>query len=408
MSASRKAHIAGAIALGLMAAVLTPAVSGAQEPDPAATDQQRDEVRAKAVEVDLEVDALQAASAEVNAALAEIEANVSTQRAELDAAETARADAEAAVAAAEEAVAATERRIVDLNRKADELVVAAFVNPPSDSALDAFRAESLSDAAIKQAVIEMEAATDAQVLEELDQAQRDLEADEQVKAAAAADAADKQAVAARELADVEAALTQQRAFAAEVEKRLDGKLAEVESLKAFDKELSDRLAREQAELAARLAAVQAADPPATDVPPSVIEPAPGGLATLTCPTGGSITVAGSIAGDAQALLDAAAADGVALCGGGWRSPEQQIQLRREHCGTSNYAIYQMPASQCSPPTARPGSSLHEQGLAVDFTCDGGGAVDHGDACWSWLEANANSYGLFNLPSEPWHWSVDGT
>jgi LAS superfamily LD-carboxypeptidase LdcB len=68
----------------------------------------------------------------------------------------------------------------------------------------------------------------------------------------------------------------------------------------------------------------------------------------------------------------------------------------------------MPASQCDPPTARPGTSLHEQGLAIDFTCDGGSVVDYGDVCWNWLEANANSYGLYNLPSEPWHWSVDGT
>jgi LAS superfamily LD-carboxypeptidase LdcB len=408
MSVSRNARIAGAIALGLVAAVLTPAVSAAQEPDPAATEQQRADVRARAAEVDLQVDALQAESAEVNAALAEIGANVTTQRAELDAAEAAQADAETALAAAEEAVAATARRIVDLNQKADELVVASFVNPPSDNALDAFRAESLSDAAIKQAVIEMEADTDAHVLEELDQAQRDLEAEGQAKAAAAADAADTKAVAARELADVETALAQQRAFAAEVEKRLDAKLAEVESLKALDQELSDRLAREQAEVAARLAAIQAADPPATDVAPSVIEPVPGGLATVTCPAGGSITVAGSIAGDVQALLDAAAADGISLCGGGYRSPEEQIQLRMEHCGTSDYAIYQMPASQCDPPTARPGSSLHEQGLAIDFTCDGGSVVDYGDACWNWLEASANSYGLYNLPSEPWHWSVDGT
>jgi len=99
---------------------------------------------------------------------------------------------------------------------------------------------------------------------------------------------------------------------------------------------------------------------------------------------------------------------VTLCGGGYRSPDAQIQLRMEHCGTSNYAIYEMPASQCSPPTARPGSSLHEQGLAVDFTCNGGGTVDSGDECWTWLEANAADYGLYNLPSEPWHWSVDGS
>ena len=37
-----------------------------------------------------------------------------------------------------------------------------------------------------------------------------------------------------------------------------------------------------------------------------------GLATVTCPHGGSVTVAGSIAGNVQALLNAAANDGVSL------------------------------------------------------------------------------------------------
>ncbi|HET6951168.1 MAG TPA: M15 family metallopeptidase, partial [Acidimicrobiales bacterium] len=105
-------------------------------------------------------------------------------------------------------------------------------------------------------------------------------------------------------------------------------------------------------------------------------------------------------------LDAAARAGVSLCGGGWRSPESQIQLRREHCGTSDYAIYQMPSSSCSPPTARPGTSLHERGLAIDFTCNGG-SVRRGNACWNFLVANAAGYGLYNLPSEPWHWSTTG-
>lgn len=25
----------------------------------------------------------------------------------------------------------------------------------------------------------------------------------------------------------------------------------------------------------------------------------------------------------------------------------------------------------------------------------------------WLHANAGRFGFVNLPSEPWHWSVDG-
>jgi LAS superfamily LD-carboxypeptidase LdcB len=139
----------------------------------------------------------------------------------------------------------------------------------------------------------------------------------------------------------------------------------------------------------------------------VVRGAPGGLATVTCPTGGSITVAGSIGDSLRALLADAGADGVGLCGWGYRSPERQVLLRRQHCGTSSYAIYEMPSYQCSPPTARPGRSMHEQGLAVDFTCDGGSISSRGNSCFRWLDGHASRHGFYNLPSEPWHWSTNG-
>jgi LAS superfamily LD-carboxypeptidase LdcB len=443
--ATRRSALVTALgALGMAVAVLTPAphTSGAGEPDPEKTKQQRDEVRSQRAEVDLQVDALAAEEAEVTGALAELETNVATQQAELEEAERAREAAEADLQEAIQAVADAQARIEDLDREADEMVVEAFVNPPSDNALDAFKAESLSDAAVKQALIEIQADTDADVLDQLDEAHEDLEVEEANKAEAAVAAADKEEAAAQELSDLDAALAQQQVFADEVEERLNAKLAEAESLKEFDKELSDRLVREQAEVAARLRALQEAaerqrqaqaeaaaraaaaanqpappSPPAAsaapapdpDVPaPSVVRPAPGGLATVTCPSGGSITVAGSIAGSVQALLNAAANDGVSLCASsGWRSTERQIELRRQNCGSSNYAIYYMPSSQCNPPTARPGSSLHEQGLAIDFSCNGGGAIRYGNECWNWLAAHADEYGLYNLPSEPWHWSTTG-
>jgi LAS superfamily LD-carboxypeptidase LdcB len=393
------------VAVVLTVAALTPSISAAQQPDPGATEQERDEVRARQAEVVIEVDALEAQDAEVRAALAEIERNVARQRSELQAAERAQAQGEADLAAATQAVADAQRRIDELNVQADRLVVDSFVNPPSDYALEPLRVGSMTDAAVVQAVLEMQGKRDADLLERLDQAQESLE-DEQVKKEdAAAEATEAREAAARELDDVEAALGQQQAFAADVEQRLNARLAEAESLRTLDAALSDRLAQEQAALAAQLAA--AAQPPAQDVAPSQIAPAPGGLVTVSCPGGGSITVAGSIGGNVQALLNDAAADGVMLCGGGYRDPEEQIELRREHCGTSNYAIYEMPASQCSPPTAIPGTSMHEQGLAIDFTCNGGGTVSSSDECWDWLQANAVSYGLYNLPSEPWHWSTNG-
>jgi hypothetical protein len=39
---------------------------------------------------------------------------------------------------------------------------------------------------------------------------------------------------------------------------------------------------------------------------------------------------------------------------------------------------------------------------------GAGTIGRGSACFDWLESHAAGYGLYNLPSEPWHWSTDGS
>jgi hypothetical protein len=117
-----------------------------------------------------------------------------------------------------------------------------------------------------------------------------------------------------------------------------------------------------------------------------------------------ITVHQQIAAQVEALIIAAASDGLSLTGSGYRSPTRQIELRIAHCGASHYAIYLAPAAACSPPTARPGTSMHEVGLAIDFNnCN-----SHATRCWQWLTTNAAAFGLYNLPSEPWHWSTDGS
>ena len=122
---------------------------------------------------------------------------------------------------------------------------------------------------------------------------------------------------------------------------------------------------------------------------------------------GGIQVHESIANKVQDLLEHAARDGIRLTGGGYRSAASQIALRRAHCGTSEWAIYQKPAYQCRPPTARPGRSMHERGLAIDFRHNGRGVTSRNSTAFKWLAANAATYGLYNLPSEPWHWSTNG-
>jgi len=132
---------------------------------------------------------------------------------------------------------------------------------------------------------------------------------------------------------------------------------------------------------------------------------PNGPVTLATVSG--ITVAASIAPQIEALLADSAAAGLRLSGGGYRSADQQIATRRNNCGPTNYDIYEKPSSQCSPPTARPGRSQHEQGLAIDFTCNGR-LITSRNACWQWLNANAARYGMFPLRSELWHLSTTGS
>ena len=124
-------------------------------------------------------------------------------------------------------------------------------------------------------------------------------------------------------------------------------------------------------------------------------------------TASGIRVHACLAEAIDALVAAARADGVELGGGGWRSPEQQIALRRAHCGPTDADVYDKRASECTPSTARPGTSRHERGLAIDFT-QGGRTLGTRSTGYAWLVEHAAAYGLENLPGEPWHWSVDGS
>jgi len=127
-------------------------------------------------------------------------------------------------------------------------------------------------------------------------------------------------------------------------------------------------------------------------------PAGGGMVSV-----GGIVVHGSIASNLEAMLGAADAAGVNLNGSGYRDPEAQRRLRQQNCPNP----VSSPASACSPPTAKPGQSMHEQGLAIDFTYNGSLIRSRSSPGFTWLAANAPRYGFANLPSEPWHWSVNG-
>ena len=117
-----------------------------------------------------------------------------------------------------------------------------------------------------------------------------------------------------------------------------------------------------------------------------------------------ITVHRSVAYAFQRMIDDAKAAGINLSGGGFRTRERQIELRKIN-GCPD--IWTAPSSSCRVPTAIPGHSLHEIGLAVDIT-SGGRTIGAKTPAFRWLAAHAAAYGFVNLPSEPWHWSITGS
>jgi peptidoglycan hydrolase CwlO-like protein len=392
-----------------LAFVSAPIVSSAQRQaggDPSA---ERERVRAQKAEVASQVDALQATDAQVSAALDALEANVAGQEALLAEAKRAAAQAERAFLDATAAVEAKTLEIAALRDEIREFAVDAFVHPPADDALAALDSEDPGEAAEKRALLEIQNSSDADLLDRLSAAEEDLEVQRQLAEDASRRAEEKQAAASNRLAELTEARDQQAAYAAQVEARLEHTLSEAAALAELDESLSAQIAADQAraaELARRAAA-------ASPRPPTGGGGGGGGsltpsLSSASCPGGGSITVASSLVGSLQSMMNAASASGINLCGGGYRSSAGQIETRRNNCGTSYYDIYEKPASQCSPPTARPGQSMHERGLAVDFTCNGGGVIgSQSSPCFQWLAGNASGYGFYNLPSEPWHWSSNG-
>lgn len=82
--------------------------------------------------------------------------------------------------------------------------------------------------------------------------------------------------------------------------------------------------------------------------------------------------------------------------GSWRSYEAQNWLY-----THGY------------PANPPGRSMHEWGLAIDFSCDGASIVDR-PACWNWVRANGPAFGVIGFATatrissrEAWHFSSNG-
>ena len=357
------------------------------------------ELQQKKAEKASEVNVLRASDAEVERALAALNEQ---GRAESARAAAARQAADAAARQAAEARAEEERveaKLAELRQAMKKIAVDAYVRGPSKELGVALKASSLQEVATRQHFLDITAAKAGDTADQLRAAVEDLEVRR-----AAAEEAERTAQARRRtveerLSDVKSAVAVKERVAVSVEARLERALGEAASLEALDRQLAADIKARQA----RLAALVGSRPPSA--PRASRAATRGGSISLTTVRG--ITVATEIAPNLERLLEAADADGLSLSGGGYRSSEQQVAARRANCGTSDYDIYEKPASQCSPPTARPGQSMHEQGLAIDFTNNGRLIQSRSNPAFGWLSRNASRFGLYNLPAEPWHWSTNG-
>ena len=388
----------------------------------------RDAAQADLLGKILEVDLQQADVNEILVAFDQLRLLVNEQRTDLDQAELALAAAEASVEAAVQRVLSLDEQHSELGQRVIDLIVQTYIGHDAlvEGSYGLVRTGDIYDAARIRVLIgaalgdlnatgdQLRALTiDAELaLREFERAEelRDVRRVESERALEdLLDAVEQEAIVLVELEDeLDALLYEQAALqewndaaaadVAETAQLVTSAITEqrrIETELKRRKEEEERRRREAEERARREREGAAGQPTDNNI----------NLSELTWV--GGIQVHESIASKVQDLLEHAARDGIRLTGGGYRSAASQIALRRQNCGTSQWAIYQKPSYQCRPPTARPGRSMHERGLAIDFIHNGRGVTSRNSAAFRWLAANAATYGLYNLPSEPWHWSTNG-
>ena len=403
-----------------LAGILGMAIGSSIDVGAVATDSRtkRANVRSEQAKIAAQVNALESSQDQVMAALQTMEENVRGQQAVLSEARRQAEVSAAEAAQAEKDAAQTSRDLDALRARVARYAVRAYVEPPGEELMRRFEAASAQEDATRNAFLNMQSRSDSDVIDQLRSTKARLE-DELARAQAAKSAAETHAAEAEgALQSLSVAQSQQQAYASQVRQRLDETLSDAAFLSRMDAELGRQIAAEAAALARAVVGVPSSGsgssntttPPSsgsgttTTTPPSGNNPYP----TPSLTTVNGITGASSVAARVRGLLNAAAADGINLTGYGYRDFNAQIALRRQNCGTTQYAIWEMPPDACSPPTARPGYSYHERGLAIDFMANGRFINSRSNPGFIWLAANAGRFGFYNLPSEPWHWDTRGT
>ena len=386
----RVAFLAAVAALATLATVVDAAT-------PDELREERREVQAQAAELASEVDAATADVTDLEVALAAAQANVDAQQAAVEAANRAVIDADEAQAAALAAIIDLEVQEEQARIDLQNAVIDSYVSFQGFDDLEAL-GDDPWEASRAETLAEIGTGTSLEGLDNLRSIGAELEFQRLLAEQAAVEAESNREEMQFRLAELETALAIEDQLLLEAVERQERRLGEAVALEALEAELSEQIRVEEQRIA---------DAIANRIPPgggSVTVPPDSDIELVTV---GGITVNVLVEDQVRGILAAMSARGFNLGGGGYRSIESQIRLRRANCGTSDYAIWEMPASRCRPPTARPGLSQHEVGLAIDFTLNGRVLRTRNSDVFRALAEVAPQFGFYNLPSEPWHWSTTG-
>lgn len=382
---------------------------------------ERERVRKEKAAAAARLDALQADATDIDQALDDLADNVTYQERALDDASAAQEEASRQVDEAQRQVDEMAATIARLDAAVKQAALDAFVSAGSSGDLfSALLTGDLGDALEQDVLYKLTAGDMVAALDELAAAHAELKAAKRRADAAARKADEHRQKVEQRLADLQTAIDQQQELSTKIDDRIDETMAESANLADLDAKLSKEIAAREAALAAKARAkleatrkrvaesvaasrVKTAEVSDTGKVTVPIQP----TATPNLVRINGIVVAESIGPAVAQLVAWAAADGINLTGGGYRRPEDQIAVRQANCGSTAYDIWQKPSSQCHPPAARPGKSLHEKGLAVDFACNGELIANYSHWCYRWIASHAPKVGLKNRGVEAWHWSPNG-
>jgi murein DD-endopeptidase MepM/ murein hydrolase activator NlpD len=171
--------------------------------------------------IEINVSAADGDPAAIATTLGDLAANVEAQLSQLEVARAAVLAAQNTLAERDTAVAETELRIEGIVGQSDGVVIRAFINPPNEDAVEVFTEPSPTDATIKKAILDMQAAADASVIEQYHNERLQLIEDKEAKEVAREEAEVARGEAESALSDLEAAVSQQTQFILDVRSRLD-------------------------------------------------------------------------------------------------------------------------------------------------------------------------------------------